>query len=190
MTAVPMVATMPLREEQIHDREPVSSIHQRAFGGEHGDTVVELVDALRRDDPTAVSLVSDEADEVVGHIMFSRCLLDAPRRLVDVTSLSPLAVAPEWQRRGIGSALIRRGLQELDERGVPLVFMEGDPRYYSRAGFSPAGEHGFRKPSLRIPDWAFQVIKLSAYEPWMTGTFVYAKTFWKHDCVGMRDQNA
>ncbi|MEU8316689.1 N-acetyltransferase [Micromonospora sp. NPDC049033] len=181
---------MLIREEQVHDHELVCAIHRRAFGTEHGDTVAELVDALRRDDPTAVSLVSEEADDFVGHVMFSQCLLDAQRRLVDVTSLSPLAVAPEWQRRGIGSALIRRGLQELDERGVPLVFLEGDPRYYSRVGFSPAGEHGFRKPSLRIPDRCFQVIKLSAYEPWMTGTFVYSSTFWRYDCVGVRDKKA
>src|SRR5262249_20713641 len=125
MTAAPTVATMPLREEQVHDHEPVRSVHRRSFGGEHGDTVAELVDALRRDDPSAVSFVSEETDEVVGQVMFSRCLLDAPRRLVDVTSLSPLAVVPQWQRRGLGSALVRRGLEELDERGVPLVFLEG-----------------------------------------------------------------
>lgn len=180
---------MPLREERVHDHETVRSVHRRAFGG-HGDVVVDLVDALRRDDPAAVSFVAEEADGVVGHVMFSRCLLDAPRRLVEVTSLSPLAVVPEWQRRGIGSALIRHGLRELDDRGVPLVYLEGDPQYYSRVGFDPAGEQGFRKPSLRIPDEAFQVVRLSAYEPWMTGTFVYSDTFWRHDCVGLRDESA
>jgi putative acetyltransferase len=46
---------------------------------------------------------------------------------------------------------------------------------------------GFRKPSLRIPDDAFQVAALAAYEPWMTGTLVYSATFWVHDCVGLRD---
>ena len=181
---------MPLREERVHDHQAVRSIHRRAFGGEHGNTVADLVDALRRDDPTAASLVAEEADGVAGHVMFSRCLLDAPRRLVEVTSLSPLAVLPEWQRRGIGSALVRHGLRELDDRGVPLVFLEGDPQYYSRLGFRPAGEHGFRKPSLRIPDGAFQVVTLSAYEPWMTGTFVYSDTFWRYDCVGLHDSNA
>jgi putative acetyltransferase len=152
--------------------------------------VAELVDALRRDDPDALALVSEDADQVVGHIMFSRALLDAPRRQVGVQTLSPLAVTPEWQGRGIGSALVRDGLRRMDARGVPLVFLEGDPRYYSRLGFLPALDHDFRKPSLRVPDEGFQVVKLSAYEPWMTGTFVYSPTFWEHDCVGLRDPSA
>ena len=181
---------MLLREERVHDRETVGSIHRRAFGGDHGVVVAGLVNDLRRDDPDAASFVAEEAGRVVGHVMFSRCLLDAPRRLVEVASLSPLAVVPERQRRGVGSALIRHGLRRLDDRGVPLVFLEGDPAYYARAGFVPAGEHGFRKPSLRIPDEGFQVIRLSAYEPWMTGTFVYSDTFWRHDCVGLRDADA
>ncbi|MEH1129267.1 GNAT family N-acetyltransferase [Micromonospora sp. CPCC 206061] len=178
---------MSLRIEQPRDHSAVRSVHQAAFGGEHGSTVAQLVDALRRADPAALSLVSEEAGEVVGHILFSTALLDAPRRLVAVQSLSPLAVAPKWQRRGIGSALIRAGLRHLDERGVPLVFLEGDPHFYSRVGFGRAVEQGFRKPSLRIPDEAFQVVKLSAYEPWMTGTFVYSNAFWEHDCVGLRE---
>lgn len=104
--------------------------------------------------------------------------------------LSPLAVAPELHKRGIGSALVRHGLETLAERGVPLVFLEGDPSYYSRLGFSPGGDLGFRKPSLRIPDAAFQAIRLPECEPWMTGTLVYAEPFWRHDAVGLRDPNA
>jgi putative acetyltransferase len=178
---------MPVRTEQPPDFDAVSVVHRSAFGGAHGGTVARLVDALRRDDPAALSLVAEEAGEVVGHIMVSRALLDAPRRLVRVQTLSPLGVAPPWQRRGIGSSLIRAALRRLDEHGVPLVFLEGDPRYYSRAGFRPAVEDGFRKPSLRIPDPGFQVVRLSAYEPWMTGTFVYSSTFWEYDCVGRRE---
>jgi putative acetyltransferase len=137
-----------------------------------------------------VSLVAVQAGQVVGHVMFTRSLLDAPRRLVEVQVLSPLAVAPGHQRQGVGSALVRSGVELLSRQGVPLVFLEGDPAYYTRFGFTPGGELGFRKPSLRIPDAAFQVRKLPAYEAWMTGTLVYSELFWQHDAVGLRDANA
>jgi putative acetyltransferase len=102
--------------------------------------------------------------------------------------LSPLAVLPQRHRQGIGSSLVRRGLEVLAERRTPLVFLEGSPPYYSRLGFAAAGGLGFRKPSLRIPDEAFMVARLPAYESWMTGTLVYSQTFWDHDLVGLRDQ--
>jgi putative acetyltransferase len=78
-------------------------------------------------------------------------------------------------------------VEELDRRGVPLVFLEGSPSYYPRLGFTPGREHRFRRPSLRIPDAAFQVLPLRAYETWMTGTLVYRQAFWDHDAVGLRD---
>ncbi|MET9113045.1 N-acetyltransferase [Streptomyces longwoodensis] len=182
---------MDLREERAGDRQAVRDLHLEAFG-DHGLVVADLVDTLR-DTLTpedGLSLVAERDGQVVGHVMFTRSLLDAPRRLVDVQVLSPLAVTPELHRRGIGSALVRHGLGVLAERGVPLVFLEGDPGYYARFGFVPGGDLGFRKPSLRIPDGAFQVLRFPAHEPWMTGTLVYAEPFWRHDAVGLRDPDA
>lgn len=166
-------------------------VHLRAFG-DHGPVVADLVDTLRQTitPGDGLSLVAEHDRQVVGHVMFTRSLLDAPRRLVDVHVLSPLGVVPELQRRGIGSALVRHGLGVLGERSVPLVFLEGDPGYYSRFGFVPGGGLGFRKPSLRIPDGAFQVVRFPEHEPWMTGTLVYAEPFWRHDAVGLRDPDA
>ncbi len=183
---------MDLREELPGDKESVRDIHRRAFGGDHGLVVADLVDALRETiTPTdGLSLVAEHDGQIVGHVMFTRSLLDAPRRLVEVHVLSPLAVMPELQKRGIGSALVRHGLKALAERAVPLVFLEGDPGYYSRFGFAPGCDLGFRKPSLRIPDAGFQAVRLPEYEPWMTGTLVYAEPFWRHDLVGLRDPNA
>lgn len=180
---------MLIRPETSLDHDAVRAVQQQAFGAE-GTKVAGLVDALRANNPSPLSLVAEENGEIVGHVMFSRCLLDAPRRLVEVQSLSPLAVRPDRQSRGIGTALVRQGLEELNERGEALVFLEGDPGYYSRIGFTAGGDHGFRKPSLRIPDRAFQVVRLAAWEPWMTGTFVYSSVFWEHDCVGLRDPGA
>lgn len=149
---------MRLREELVADRDAVHELHRLAFGS-HGEVVAALVRALRDDDPEALSLVAEEDDEVVGHVLFTRSLLDAPRRLVPVQVLSPLAVAPDRQRRGIGGALITHGLRLLDERGVPAVFLEGDPRFYSRFGFAVGATWAFvdrrcafRPPLSRWPD--------------------------------------
>ena len=182
---------MELRKELPDDKEPVREIHLRAFG-DHGLVVADLVDTLRETitPKDGLSLVAGHDGQIVGHVMFTRSLLDAPRRLVEVHVLSPLAVMPGYQKRGIGSALVRQGLETLARRAVPLVFLEGDPGYYSRFGFAPGGDLGFRKPSLRIPDDAFQAIRLPEHEPWMTGTLVYAEPFWRHDSVGLRDPSA
>lgn len=134
-----------------------------------------------------MSFVAVVDDRVVGHVLLSAARLDAPRRIVNVLSLSPLGVVPEFQHQGIGTQLIAHALAAADSQGVPLVFLEGSPRYYGARGFEGAGAVGFRSPSLRIPEAAFQVARLSAHESWMTGTLVYSEAFWAFDCVGLRD---
>ncbi|MBM7856631.1 GNAT family N-acetyltransferase [Lentzea nigeriaca] len=178
---------MDLREELPSDEQSVRDVHLQAFGRGHavGDLVGSLRDTITPQ--SGLSLLAELDGQVVGHVMFTRCLLDAPARLVDVQVLSPVGVLPEFQRRGIGSALIRHGLETLAERAVPVVFLEGNPAYYSRFGFVRGEDLGFRKPSLRIPDGAFQAITLPAHEPWMTGTLVYSEPFWRHDAVGLRN---
>ncbi|PSL04008.1 putative acetyltransferase [Haloactinopolyspora alba] len=183
------VARMKLRLEHAGDRRAVRDIHLQAFGDEHGAAVADLTDDLRTlvVPGEGLSLVAQDGDHVIGHVMFTPALLDAPERLVGVRVLSPLGVLPDSQRRGVGAALVRRGLEIMRIRSVPLVFLEGEPGFYPRFGFEPAGQLGFRKPSLRIPDPAFQVVRLDAVEPWMTGTLVYPEIFWRHDAVGLRD---
>jgi putative acetyltransferase len=177
-----------LRPERGADSDAVRRLHRAAFGTS-GPAVADLVDDLRRTLAAApgLSLVADDDGEVVGHALFTRALLDAPARLVEVQVLSPLAVRPDRQRRGIGAALVRAGLEILSDREVPVVFLEGDPGYYAGLGFRAGAAQGFRRPSLRIPDAAFQARRLPAYEPWMTGTLVYPDVFWRHDAVGLRE---
>ncbi len=157
---------MDLRSEQPADHRAVRDLHLAAFG-DHGRVVAALVDGLRRDVTAGngLSLVAAVGEEVVGHVMFTRSLLDAPRRLVGVQVLSPVAVRTELKGQGIGSALIRRGLDVMAAR-VPIVFLEGRPTTTPGSGLGRA-EQGFRKPSLRIPDGAFQALRLPAYESWI-----------------------
>lgn len=179
-----------IRPETPGDHERVREVHARAFGA--GEPVPDLADALRSAPaPLApTSIVAEVDGRVVGHVLLSASRLDAPRRIVDVLVLSPLGVLPEYQGRGIGTRLVEHALAAADGRGAPLLFLEGSPNYYGKRGFETAGAAGFRSPSLRIPDAAFQVARLSTYEPWMTGTLVYSDVFWALDCVGLRDTEA
>jgi len=173
-----------IRPERAGDHEAVRAVHRQAFGD--GERVPALVDALRAAPASPVSLVAAVDERVVGHVMLSACRLDALPRLVDVMSLSPLGVRPEFQRQGIGTRLVAEALASADSGGIPLVFLEGSPRYYGKRGFADATAWGFRPPTLRYPPGAFQVARLSSYEDWMTGTFVYSDVFWALDCVGLR----
>jgi putative acetyltransferase len=133
-----------------------------------------------------VSLVAELDGEIVGHVQLSRCWVDAPERLVEVCTLSPLAVLPRDQGHGIGGRLVREALHAAQRASFPLVFLEGSPGYYQRFGFEAAHRRGFTRPSPRIPEAAFQVAVLSDWQPWMTGAFVHTDIFWELDCVGLR----
>lgn len=174
---------MRIRPERPDDAPAVRGVLLAAFPEE--PVVAELVEALRDGDTwVGRSFVAEAGDELVGYVALTSALLDAPARLVDVLVLSPLAVVPAHQGRGVGAALVRRALDATGD--YPLVFLEGSPSYYPRFGFVPGGPLGFRRPSLRIPDAAFQVLLTPHHEPWMTGTLVYPDVFWRMDCVGLR----
>ncbi|TDC47668.1 N-acetyltransferase [Jiangella ureilytica] len=178
---------MELRLERPADHDAVHEVHRQAFGDD-GDHVAHLNQDLRGliEPGSGVSLVAVDDREIVGHVLFTRSILDAPGRLVDVLVLSPVGVLPTHQNNGVGTALVTRGLELADDQGAPAVFLEGSPGYYPRFGFEPGEPLGFRKPSLRIPDAAFQVKRLSGYDETMTGTLVYSEVFWRHDAVGLR----
>jgi putative acetyltransferase len=165
------------------DAAALRDVIGRAFQA-HPDVVV-LEEALaRRSDSTGYVALVD--DRVVGHVRLTRGWIDAEARLVEVLVLSPLSVAPEWQRRGIGRALVAHAVAEAERACAPAVFLEGDPAYYARLGWRPASDLGVTPPSVRIPERACQAFPLPGWEPWMRGALVYAETFWALDCVGLR----
>jgi putative acetyltransferase len=124
---------LEIREETPGDHQAIRDVVARAFDDE---TVAALVDRLRADGVVVTSLVAVEDGRVVGHILFSETPIDIEKGVVEGATLSPLAVAPERQGEGIGSALARRGIEVCRERGKSVLIVLGHPTYYPRFGFS------------------------------------------------------
>ncbi|HEX4976889.1 MAG TPA: N-acetyltransferase [Nocardioides sp.] len=175
---------MTVRPERPEDVEVVQALVAAAFGDEGVD---ELLADLRHDAAwLGHSLVAEEDGELVGHVSLTRAWVDDPARLVEVLVLSPLSVRPDRQGHGVGSALVRAALDLAGDREEALVFLEGDPAFYSRLGFVAAGRLGFTAPSVRIPPLAFQVWTAPSYPGGVSGALVYPDVFWRHDAVGLR----
>lgn len=155
--------------------------------GEEGQPIVAVLDHLRARGDVRAELVAEEAGEVVGYVALSRAWLDARDSVVEVLVLSPLGVAPPWQRQGIGAQLLHEAVLGAESLGAPLVFLEGDPDFYAARGWEQASTYGIEPPSARIPDPACRLVRLSGYEDSMRGRLVYPDAWWRLDLVGLRD---
>lgn len=136
----------------------------------------ELVDALRERAQPVVSLVAEGEKSIVGHIMFSPVVLIGHAAL-KIMGLAPMAVAPNHQRKGIGSALVRAGLEECDALGFGAVVVLGHPTYYPRFGFVPTTRWNIGC-EYEAPPEAFMAIELQAgYLDGKSGTIRYHPAF-------------
>lgn len=108
-------------------------VHRLAFGRE---AEARLVNALRDGGYARVSRVAQVRGEVVGHVLFHALQIVDGQRATEALSLAPLAVLPEHQRLGVGSQLVREGLEACRAEGGQIVFVLGEPAYYRRFGFS------------------------------------------------------
>ena len=153
----------------------VGRVIASAFGRPNEARLVELI----RDSPNCIpelALVAEDDGVVVGQALFSYIGLHG-RTEMSVLGLAPVAVVPTRQKRGIGGALIRVGLDLADARNDPLVVVLGHPAYYPRFGFERASRHGIEPPSTFIPDSAFMVKLLSGYSDRYRGRIVYPPSF-------------
>ena len=121
--------------------------------------VIMSVDALRRDGLVIASLVADDNGVVVGHILFSRLFIHGDTSKILAVALAPMAVVPGRQRCGIGSMLIRGGLDTCRRLGERIVLVVGHPSYYPRFGFSHALTSNLRSP---YDGEAFMALELRA----------------------------
>jgi len=143
--------------ERPGDEAAVRLINEKAFGQQQE---ADLVEKLRRSCPEVISLVALVGGVPVGHILFSPAMLEAASGRVAGMALAPLAVLPEHQRQGIGSALVKAGLQVLRSRSCPFVIVLGHPAYYPRFGFEPASHFGISSQWTGLPDDVFMALIL------------------------------
>jgi putative acetyltransferase len=125
--------TTTIRPETTADHEAIRHVNRIAFGQ---DAEGRLVDALRDGGYVRASLVAEQDEKVVGHILFSDLPIINEAGTVPALALAPMAVLPEFQKQGIGSALVRRGLEVCREQGHRIVIVVGHPHFYPRFGFS------------------------------------------------------
>jgi putative acetyltransferase len=145
-----------IRKEEPEDMTAIHHINERAF---NQPAEAYLVDALRRNGAAILSLVAVEDDRVVGHILFSPVVIESEDAHCEAVGLAPMAVLPEYQGRGIGSMLVREGLEQLRAMGHEIVVVLGHPEFYSRFGFMPSRPHGITS-TWDVPDDVFMVAEL------------------------------
>jgi len=146
---------MLIRAEKENDRDAVYAVNTSAF---ETPSEANLVDALLEQAQPVVSLVAEDNGEVVGHIMFSPVSLSEYPDL-KLMGLAPMAVAPEHQRKGIGSALVRAGLEQCKQLGFAAVVVLGHPEYYPRFGFSPSSRFDIDS-EYEVPEDVFMAMEL------------------------------
>jgi len=170
-------AELEIRTESPADHQAVSAVVAAAFGSPVEARLVESIRASPEFLPE-LSLVGDFEGQIVGHVMISYAAIRDGEKDKPIALLAPLAVSPEFQRRGVGSALVREVTRRADDLDEPLVVLEGSPVFYGRLGFEysvPCGIH------LKLPSWApaeaSQILRLTNYTASIRGLVVYPAAF-------------
>ena len=164
---------MLIRPEKESDWDAVHAVNVSAF---ESPSEANLVDALREQAQPVVSLIAEENGEVIGHIMFSPVsLLSCPN--LKMMGLAPMAVVPKHQQKGIGSELVRTGLEQCRQLGFDVVVVLGHPAYYPRFGFFPSSRFGIDS-EYDVPEEAFMAVELKPESlNGMTGRVKYHAAF-------------
>jgi putative acetyltransferase len=146
---------MHIRIESAVDVAAIRAVNLAAF-----ETAVEadLVTALRAQATPLISMVAEDGTAIVGHIVFSPAALDSDPA-VRIAGLAPMAVIPSRQRQGIGSLLVRHGLEHCRRAGFSACIVLGHADYYPRFGFTPASRFGLRS-EYEVPDDVFMAMEL------------------------------
>jgi len=169
-----------IRQETLDDHDAIRRVVAAAFQSAAEAALVDRIRASPEYVPE-MALVAEVDGEVVGQVMISGAIVRNPDGDRPIVMLSPLAVLPAFQRTGIGSSLVRSAVRVAEQRGEPLVVLEGSPAYYGKLGFEHSRTYGIE---IHLPEWAppeaAQVIRLASFDPddpTLRGTVVYPTAF-------------
>ena len=146
------------------DRDDIYNVHWSAFSEDEREIVSKLAVNLLLEDstPQIISLVAETEGIIVGHVAFSPVTIDGNEGIQGYI-LAPLGVKPDHQKCGIGSKLIDSGMRQLSITGVDILFVYGDPEYYSKFGFSVDAAKCYIPPfKLQYP-FGWQAIALNEF---------------------------
>jgi putative acetyltransferase len=154
---------MQIRDASIDDAENIRNVYLRAFDESEARMVSEFAINLLKENHTVkiISFVAIENNKIAGHIAFSPVYLESTNEHIGYI-LAPLAVSPEFQKRNIGFSLVNYGLDTISNTGAFIVFVYGDPQYYSRFGFKTDLARTFIPPyTLQFPQ-GWHALKLNS----------------------------
>ncbi len=165
-----------IRSEKPDDSTAIQEVQTKAFGR---PAEAKLVRLIRERNKALISLVAVNDGRVVGHILFSRVTID--NASFNALGLAPVAVLPDFQRKGIGSKLIREGLERSKEAGYYAVVLLGDPAYYSRFGFARAADFGLQNEYGVHDEFMVLLLRRGALDE-VSGMVKYLPEFQEAEC--------
>jgi putative acetyltransferase len=154
---------MKIRSANLKDTEEIKNLYLQAFDDSEAELVSNVAVNLLHEKPTIniISLVATDNNKIIGHIAFSPVFLDSTNKHFGYI-LAPLAILPTHQNKGVGSTIVKQGLDLISSLGAFIIFVYGDPQYYSRFGFKTDLAENFTPPyPLQYPE-GWQAMKLNS----------------------------
>jgi putative acetyltransferase len=148
-----------IRKETAADIAAIKEVNDAAFGQKNEANFIREIRQSESFEKGLSLVAENEEGEVIGHILFSKIIIEMENVEVPSLALAPMAVKPGFQKEGVGSLLVRAGLEHCRERGYDSVIVLGHPEFYPKFGFVPASSKGV-KPPFEVPDEVFMLTEL------------------------------
>lgn len=176
--------TIHIRQEKNEDIDIIYNLVKKSFeNAKHSDgTEQDLVNRLRKSKSfiSELSLVATDGNNIIGHILFTKILIENNNKKAESLALAPLAVLPEYQNKSVGSKLVKEGLKIAKELGYKSVIVLGSENYYPRFGFVEAKNFKIIPP-FEVPSENFMAIELEEDSlKDISGTVIYSKEFFEN----------